>query len=444
MDKIDFKLPVIITEGHPDAMAVSTVYKNVVSVPSGIKNLDWIENCWNFINKVEKFIIWADNDNKTGIEGAEEIRVRIGKNKCVVDYHFKHKDANELLIKEGERALKEFVDDMMAPRIDGLINMGRRRGTKTGIEKFRTGFKDIDSHLSGLEYGCFTVIFGRDNEGKSTFISQMIAEILKDQKVFLYSGELTDYKVEDWIMSQIVSGDEKHSFEYFDEFGEKTIGIKESAKRAIYKWYQDRFFLYEIDSSVSSTSKIFDVMESAFKIYGVRVFFVDNIMSALDISTSNSVVEETAFVKRMKAFALDYNVHIFMVAHPNKSGSVEHVQLQKVDVNGAKAITSIADYIFAVERSWNPENESLNEMYRMPVVGVQNKYYTSIVRILKNRVKRPRIDLFYRFHGSSLRFYNDTVEQKFAGKWQNHLIQEPKTIKLISGEIQTLNNGELG
>lgn len=443
MEKIDFTKPCIMTEGHPDAMAVSIVYKNVVSIPAGINNLDWIENCWSFIDKVPKFIIWADNDNKNGIEMAENIRKRIGNEKCVVEFHHECKDANDLLIKSGIEELSDFVDELLMPKVTGLINMGRRRTQERKIERFKCGFYDIDRHLKGLEFGCLSILFARDNEGKSTFISQMIAELLKQQKVFLYSGELTEYKVEDWIMSQIIAGEEKYLIRCKDEYGDEEVAIKSDAKSAIAKWYKDKFYLYESKMDADTSTGLFDVMEQAFKIYGVRVFFIDNLMCAVEDSNIETVKAEASFVKKLKNFALTYNVHIFLIAHPNKNGSVEHVPLSKVDVNGSKVITNIADYVFAIERSWNPKNENLLEMYRKPVEDEKDKFYTTLVRILKNRSKKPRIDLYYRFHVASLRFFNSDVPKTFTGAWKQFLKPEPITVKYYNGTEQTFEQNEL-
>jgi len=63
MDKIDKTKPLVIVEGQPDAMIVyQSGYKNVVSVPSGSNNTNWITLCWDWLQDVESFIVWADND----------------------------------------------------------------------------------------------------------------------------------------------------------------------------------------------------------------------------------------------------------------------------------------------------------------------------------------------------------------------------------------------
>jgi len=427
MDRIDTNKPVIIVEGHIDAISVSAVYDNVLSVPSGISNKDWIENCSFFIDKVKNFIFWADNDGNTGISEADDIRKRIGIDKCVVDYHPKYKDANELLMKCGVEALSDFVDDLLAPRIEGLVNMGRLRSSDSATLKFETGFKDVDKHLKGFEYGALSVIFGRDNEGKSTYISQIITEILKTQQVFLYSGELSEYKVEEWVISQIAAENSDAYYKIIDEYGEEVELIKDEYRVAIKKWYQDRFWLYEdvINGKEKSQDRMFRIMESAYRTLGIKVFFIDNMMTAVDQSTDSTAQNESRMIDQLKRFAKTLGVHIFLIAHPNKQGSREYTPLNKVDVNGSKTITNTADYIIAVERSFDPEakinGEPVDPMYRQFVEGRTDVYYTTIIRVLKNRVKAPRKDFFYRFHVKSTRFFNKETNKSFAGDWQKFL-----------------------
>ena len=81
---IDKDKPLVLTEGQPDAMAVwQSGYKNVVSVPNGSKNLKWIDHCWDWLQGIKEFIVFADND-LPGLEMAQNIKNRLPnvKNTC--------------------------------------------------------------------------------------------------------------------------------------------------------------------------------------------------------------------------------------------------------------------------------------------------------------------------------------------------------------------------
>lgn len=434
VDAIDVKKPVIITEGQFDRMVVhQSGYTNVVSVPSGIKENAWIENSWAFIEKVEKFIIWSDSD-QAGLDGAEEIRSRIGKDKVIVDYHEDCKDANDLLINQGEEAVKEFIDDLLAERTEGLVNMGRRKRKGQSNISFYTGFNEIDRHFKKFKGGQLTLLYGRDNEGKSTVMSQMIANILKSQKVFLYSGELSDDNIEDWIMRQ-VAGYKKGLFDRtFDEWGDSVFTIKKDVKKAITMWYRDMFYVYENKVELNGESKLFKVMELAYRRHGVKFFVIDNLMAAIEDSNGDENASQTNFVKMCKAFTLTHDVHIVLVAHPNKLGSFEGVPLEKVHVSGSKNITNIADNIIAVERVWDFEQEELE-------TDKDGVPYSCIVRALKDRVAAGRKNMYFHFDKTSLRFYNGDTPVDVRYGWEDYL---PNVVKYSNGTTQTFKKGEMG
>ena len=63
MNKCDPSKPLVITEGEIDCLSViESGYNNVVSVPNGSQNMQWIEENWEWLEQFQKIIIWSDND----------------------------------------------------------------------------------------------------------------------------------------------------------------------------------------------------------------------------------------------------------------------------------------------------------------------------------------------------------------------------------------------
>ena len=423
INHIDVKKPVIIVEGQFDAMVVYQCgYKNVVSIPSGITAKGWIENSWNWLQKVDKIIIWSDNDIQ-GLEGANEIRKRLGIEKTTIDYHPQYKDANDMLLKGGEELVREFIDDLLALKVEGLVNMGRRRTENNKKTGFKCGFPELDRHFKYFKHGDLTIIFGRDNEGKSTFLSQMISSVLINEKVFLYSGELTDDNIESWIVQQMIGNKRKYISQDIDDFGDIEYNPKFEAVRAIRKWYADKFYTYENKIELDGNDRMFKVMQQAYKKHGIRVFFIDNLMSSVSSSDKDTNAAETDFVKKCKLFAQTYKAHVFVVAHPNKTGSIDYTPLEKVHVSGSKNITNAADNIIAVERAWELKKEEVNEIYTQ--VDEKGNHYTSIVRCMKDRVKRGRFNYFFKFDVRSSRFFNDKTTSSVDYGWEKFIAEGP-------------------
>ena len=106
---VNINKPMIIVEGEWDALAVSECgIDNVVSVPSGSKDFSWIENCWDWLQQIDEFILFGDND-APGREMTEKLIVKLGEDRCRIGQN-KYKDANELLYREGAQAVREAID----------------------------------------------------------------------------------------------------------------------------------------------------------------------------------------------------------------------------------------------------------------------------------------------------------------------------------------------
>jgi hypothetical protein len=232
------------------------------------------------------------------------------------------------------------------------------------------------------------------------------------------------------VLSAFASDEKNAYYTTIDDYGNTIDLIKDEYKVAIKKWYQDKFWVYEdvVNGKEKSQDRMFRIMELAYKTLGVKIFFIDNMMTAVDQSTDSTAQNEARMVDQLKRFAKTLGAHVFLVAHPNKQGSREYTPLNKVDVNGSKTITNTADYIIAVERSFDPEgkleNKEVDPMYKKIVEGRTDKYYTTIIRVLKNRVKAPRQDFFYRFHPISSRFFNKETNKSFTGDWKRFLKKE--------------------
>ena len=52
--------------------------------------MNWINYCWEWLNKIDEIVVWADND-APGAKMAEEVKTRL-KNVKVISH--KYKDAN--------------------------------------------------------------------------------------------------------------------------------------------------------------------------------------------------------------------------------------------------------------------------------------------------------------------------------------------------------------
>ncbi|HSW67970.1 MAG TPA: DnaB-like helicase C-terminal domain-containing protein [Bacteroidales bacterium] len=404
--QIDKDKPVVITEGQPDAMAVwQAGYKNVVSVPNGAKNLKWIEHCWEWLQGISEFIVFADND-APGREMGENIKKRLHNVKVIS--HEKYKDANEVLYYAGEKAVLELIEDAINEVPHGMADLAEIEYKPADSQqhfRIETGFYEYDRFIDDWRTQEISVIFGRNGEGKTTFISQIIGHCIeKNVKVFLYSGEMSDQKIQDWLYRQIIGGKKEHLRSVQTKYYAKTEPTPDAIKQ-IKKWHKSKLYLY--DRSATDTRKeldrFFEVMELAVRKFGIRLFVIDNLMAILEENADSLYSDQANFVQRCKDFAITKDVHIVLLAHPTKEKSEikgDKGNLEKTDISGSNNIPNKADYIIAVERNWDAGSDC-----------------NAIITSLKDRNGGQRKAFKFRFSQETLRFYNAVTPQEREYGW---------------------------
>ena len=128
MDMCAFSQPLIITEGEIDTLSLYEAgIRNVVSVPSGCSNLDWIDTCWDWLERFQSIILFGDND-EPGRKMVREVVRRLDEARCMVVEEYPDrpdgtpcKDANEILFFHGAEALKATLDSAQPVPVKGIL-----------------------------------------------------------------------------------------------------------------------------------------------------------------------------------------------------------------------------------------------------------------------------------------------------------------------------------
>ena len=226
------------------------------------------------------------------------------------------------------------------------------------LPKITSGIKDIDRLLGGLYYGQLILLSGRRGEGKSTFMSQLIAESLEQNNpVFIYSGELNDFYFKRWLDLQLAGP--KKLIMTRDSKGFEYPTITKSTVENISEWYRDKAFIY--DNNIIEDNEMDDllqIIEKSIMQYGIKLVCIDNLMTALDISMSDDLYRaQSKFVGKLAKMAKQYEVVIILVAHPRKQG----LDLTNDDVSGSADITNKVDIVmnYTTKKDMPPDERIL-------------------------------------------------------------------------------------
>lgn len=362
MDTCSYHQPLFITEGEIDAMSLYEAgCKNVVSVPSGCNNLDFITLCWDWLERFQQIVLFGDND-EPGREMVSTLTKRLGEDRCLLapeypmfiyngkDYGRPCKDANEILIAYGPEVLKQLIDACEPAPVKGVLNLADVQFVDpTTQPHVYTRIPKLDDAIGGLYEGGLTIFTGKRGEGKSTVSGTLLlSAIQQEEKVCAYSGELSSSKFLEWIMMQATES--------------QYIGTKEDPKSKklftvidpeiqdrIRKWIDGKFYLF--DNTATFDEPELDAILRVFTLcarrYGCKIFLVDNLMTITQ-GTEDEFKLQGRVASKLKEFAVRFKAHVILVSHPRKVKQGETIQND--DVSGNSAVTNLADNVIVVEK----------------------------------------------------------------------------------------------
>ena len=341
----------VITEGQLDSLSLATCgVKNAVSVPTGALGFTWLANCWDWINKFQEVVVFGDYE-KGKITLIETLEKRLQmKVKCVRPQDYLcEKDANDILRKYGKEAIIRAVEGAELRDVKYVKRLATVEAVNLrDLPKIRTGIRPLDRVCGGLLRGHVVLLSGKRGEGKSTFMSQLVAEAIEqDNAVFVYSGELPNYHFKNWLDLQIAGAN--HICTTRNEYNDEEYYLTEGCVKKINAWYYDKAFIFD-NSAVSDDEYegLIKVMVDAICRYDIKLVCIDNLMTAMDGDPNTDIYrQQSAFVKKLEKLAQQYDVAIILVAHPKKSSAA----FDNDTVSGSSDITNAVSFVFNYQRA---------------------------------------------------------------------------------------------
>lgn len=379
IDNIDTDKTLVIVEGEFDKLAINEAgEQNVVSVPFGSNNMQWIEENFDILEQIDSFIIWSDND-KAGQKMQKEILKRLGRNRCFIA-EGEYIDANVEYYKRGAEGVIEILNNAKPVPVQRLIDFKDiEEFDPSEIETVRSNIPLINKYLGGYMMGAVTIWTGSNSSGKSTLINQEVLQAIDDGfGTALLTGELPNWLARYWL--ELQAAGPAHIDPKYDEIREKQVYyVNKEAKLKIRDWFSNNMLrLYDSMESLK-VDDIKETFEEAAKRYGIKNFVVDNLMIVnYNASYQEKYNKQSQFVAAMKEFAKNYDVHVHIVAHPRKpKGEV----ITKEDVAGLYEITNLVDNVIGIHRvtdknrkalGIDDDTENILEIFKGRIYGMQD------------------------------------------------------------------------
>lgn len=353
----------VITEGQLDSLSVAEAFRDqpdapdgFCSVPNGMNAFTWIPNCLDWLKKFDTVIVFGDMEHGH-MSLIETITQRVPckiKGVRAEDY-LGEKDANDILTAFGPEAVRTAVLNATEQEISNVKELADVQYVDIKkLPKVSTGVWDLDHALQGgICFGQICLLTGKRGDGKSTFMSQIVADAI-DQGigVFAYSGELPGFHFKQWLNCQLAG--ESNMKQRQNEFGETEYYLDSGTDRKISEWYRGKAYIY--DSAIvdgEETESLVDTIKKVVSRRNVKLVCIDNLMTAMDMvdDQSNLYLAQSNFVRQLKDIAMGYDVAIILVAHPRKAGKDDKGNDFDNDiVSGSSNITDRVDIVMNYSR----------------------------------------------------------------------------------------------
>jgi twinkle protein len=365
---------VIVTEGEIDCLSVAEAIGSwpVVSLPNGASgaykalaaNLEWLES-------FTEVVLWFDNDEpgRDAIEACVDLFAP-GKVKVV---RVTEKDANDLLLTQGVKAVTSATWEAKPYRPDGIVSLADvwddvKEAPALGLTY---PFRGLTEKLHGVHAGKLVTITAGTGAGKSEFTGEIgyhLAVTLGHTVGELRLEENTPRTARRYMGMYLnrrlhLPGVEASPQEIREAF-DKTVG-------------SGRMYAYSHFGSLDP-DLLLSRVRYMVKALGVRFILLDHlsiVVSGLEIDDERKAID--VVMTKLRSLVEETGATIFVVVHLRRMGNqnVGHEDGHEVSLahlRGSQAIAQLSDTVLALERDQQAED-----------VNARN---TSTIRVLKDRL----------------------------------------------------------
>lgn len=377
----------VIAEGQWDAMSLYEIGIPAVSIPSGVSNMDWIAEDYEFLNLFEKIVLVFDSDEQ-GLKAAKEAAFRLGEHRCHI-VSLSMKDPNEMLLAGKQDSLRTAIESSLRQPLTGIVNPDdikaatlaycRGEDEKQGIQFF---IKEMDFYFRPHE---MTLFFAPTHAGKSTVVKNQMAYLSSlGEKCFIASFEEPPHVT----MGSILEA--KHC--------RPNLSFEREQWDAAFNELTQDVFLYESHSK-TNPAHLLKTFEHAHKQHGICHFVIDNVMTLNVDRQDNTAQSNTADLCR--EFVANNPVHLYVVAHPRKPQE-DPVRPPSIhEIQGASEWGNMPHNIFSLWR--NQEKQSNIEQMRadgIPAKDIRAEWEAApdgelIVRKQRRTGRLPKSPIYF-------------------------------------------------
>lgn len=288
-----------------------------------------------------------------------------------------------------------------------------------------SGIKQIDDLIIGFKRKHVTVWSGYRGCGKSSLLNMLILNGANyGYKSALWTGELDAAEEKSWLYMQAAgkqcNKETKNGFYYTPE----NICDK------IDPWIDKYFWIFNNEYG-NNFGQILDKARELKRKENIDFIILDNLMTLdIDDMDGDKNDRQKKLMYALTCLAKELNIHIHIVAHPNKSGTF----LRPNNISGSGHIPDLAQNVFILHRINRDFAVNAKDFLTSATIHeIQDSRCSNTIEICKCRDRGSAVDTFIKlyFEPESRRFKDSIAESVIYG-WQDELGEISSTNPRIS------------
>lgn len=288
-----------------------------------------------------------------------------------------------------------------------------------------SGVKQIDDLMIGFKRKHVTVWSGYRGCGKSSLLNMLILNGANyGYKSALWTGELDAAEEKSWLYMQAAGK------QYNKETKNGFYYTPESVCDKIDPWIDKYFWIFNNEYK-NNFNQIMDEVRGLKKRENIDFIILDNLMTLdIDDLDGDKNDRQKNLMYTLTCLAKEMNIHIHIVAHPNKSGTF----LRPNNISGSGHIPDLAQNVFILHRINRDFAVNAKEFLTAATIHeIQVSRCSNTIEICKCRDRGNAVDTFIKlyFEVESRRFKDSIAESTIYG-WQDELGEISSTNPRIS------------
>lgn len=273
-----------------------------------------------------------------------------------------------------------------------------------------SGVSQIEKLILGFKRSHVSVWSGYRGSGKSSLLNMLILNAAQMKyKSALWTGELGGAEVKDWLCLQAAG--KARNVNVRNDFYETPPEII----KKIDAWIKEYLWLFN-EKYGNNFSQIVESIRKLKAENDIDQVIFDNLM-VLDYDglDQNIYQGQKKVMQTLHDLALELNIHIHIVAHPNKSGSF----LRMNSISGTANITDLAQYVFILHRIGRDfESSAKDFLSRKDIKAILESGCTNVIEICKCRDKGTATDKFIKlYYEKESNRLKDSIAENIIYNW---------------------------